>query len=223
VNLLAMSLHQLSGLMKHLLASATFAALVCQGLVPLAAQPLQAPAAAATATAGTRSAAAESQPGSDFVIGVGDVLSIVFWRDEKLSREVLVRPDGMISLPLLNDVPAAGYTPDKLAVALSRAALKYVTEPDVTVIVTGIHSRQIFVVGEVLKPGAVALTGDMTVLQAIGVAGGLQEYADKKNIVIIRSERGLEKRLKFNYEQVLKGRNPQQNIVLRPGDTIVVP
>jgi polysaccharide export outer membrane protein len=204
--------------MKYLFASGAFVALLWQGLVPLAAQSRVPPNAVAASIP-----AADAPAGPNFVIGAGDMLSVVFWRDEKLSREVLVRPDGKISLPLLNDVPAAGYTPDKLALVLSQAAAKFVAEPDVTVIVTGIHSRQVFVVGEVLKAGAVALTGEMTVLQAIGVAGGLQEYADKKNIVIIRSEQGAEKRLKFNYEQVIKGRNPQQNILLRPGDTIVVP
>src|SRR5207244_10040017 len=142
--------------------------------------------------------------------------SVMFWRDEKLSREVLVRPDGKISLPLLNDVHAAGYTPEQLAGALSQAAVKYITEPDVTVIVKEIHSRRVFVVGEVVTPGAVTLTGEMTVLQVIGMAGGLHEYADKAHIVVIRSEHGQGKRLPFNYEDVLKGKNMKQNILLQP-------
>ena len=160
---------------------------------------------------------------ANFVIGVGDVLTVTFWRDQRLSGDVLVRPDGRISLPLLNDIQAAGHTPEALATTLARAAEKYITESDVTVTVKEVHSRRAFVVGEVTTPGAVTLLGDMNVLQAIAVAGGLHEYADRKNIVVLRSEHGQEKRLKFNYDDVVKGRNLKQNILLQPGDTVVVP
>jgi polysaccharide export outer membrane protein len=158
-----------------------------------------------------------------FVIGAGDVLSVTFWRDEKLSGNVIVRPDGMISLPLLNDVPAAGYTPEALAGVLAKAASQYISEPDVTVIVREIHSRRVFLVGEVATPGIVTLTGDMNVLQLLAVGGGLLEYADKDHIVIIRNENGQEKRLKFNYNDVIKGKNTKQNVLLQSGDTVVVP
>jgi len=158
-----------------------------------------------------------------FVIGVGDVLTVTFWRDQRLSGDVLVRPDGRISLPLLNDLPAAGRTPEELAATLAVAAAKFITESDVTVTVKEVHSRRVFVVGEVATPGAITLSGDMNVLQAIAVAGGLHEYADRKNIVVLRTEHGQEKRLKFNYEDVVKGKNLKQNILLQPGDTVVVP
>jgi len=164
----------------------------------------------------------ESSAIPKFVIGVGDVLTVTFWRDQRLSGDVLVRPDGRISLPLLNDLPAAGHTPEDLATTLARAAEKYITESDVTVTVKEVHSRRVFVVGEVTTPGAITLLGDMNVLQAIAVAGGLHEYADRKNIVILRTEHGQEKRLKFNYDDVLKGKNLKQNILLQPGDTVAV-
>jgi polysaccharide biosynthesis/export protein len=157
-----------------------------------------------------------------FVIGVGDILTVTFWRDQRLSGDVLVRPDGKISLPLLNDLPAAGRTPEELAATLGQAAAKFITESDVTVTVKEVHSRRVFVVGEVTTPGAITLTGEMNVLQAIAVAGGLHEYADRKNIVVLRTERGQEKRLTFNYDDVLKGKNLKQNILLQPGDTVVV-
>jgi polysaccharide export outer membrane protein len=165
--------------------------------------------------------AASALPPS-FVIGISDVLAVTFWRDPRMSGDVVVRPDGMISLPLLNDVHAAGNTPEQLAAVLAGAAAKYITDADVTVVVKEIHSRKVFVLGKVGTPGMVSLSGDMNVLQLIAVSGGLLEYADKENIVIIRTENGREKRLKFNYNDVLKGKNVKQNIPLQPGDTIVV-
>ena len=157
-----------------------------------------------------------------YVIGVGDVLTVTFWRDQRMSGDVLVRPDGKISVLLLNDVQAAGHTPEQLAGSLSQAAAKFITESDVTVNVKEVHSRRVFIVGEVVTPGAVPLTGDMNVLQLIAVAGGLHEYADKKHIVILRTENGRERRLNFNYDDVLKGKNLKQNILLLPGDTVMV-
>jgi polysaccharide export outer membrane protein len=158
-----------------------------------------------------------------YVIGIGDVLAIAFWREQALSGDVVVRPDGKISLPLLNDVQASGSTPEELARTLARTAVKFVDEPDVAVIVKEIHSRRVFLVGQVAAPGMVPLTGDMNVLQLIAVGGGLLEYADRKNIVITRTQDRQEMRFRFNYDDVLKGRNVRQNIILRPGDTVVVP
>ena len=158
----------------------------------------------------------------EYVIAVDDVLTIAFWQEQITPTEVVVRPDGRISLPLLNDVQAAGYTPQQLAATLEEAASKFITEPNATVIVKEIRSRKVFVLGEVGIPGMVPLVGDMTVLQLIAVGGGLNEYADKKNIVIIRTEDGHEQRLKFNYTEVVNGKNAQQNIFLQPGDTVVV-
>jgi polysaccharide biosynthesis/export protein len=158
-----------------------------------------------------------------FVIGIGDVLTITFWRDEKLSRDVVVRPDGMISLPLLNDVPVVGKTPEQFARGLVEAAAKFMKEdPEVTVIVKEIHSRRVFVLGKVASPGKFDLVGDTNVLQILAMAGGLLEYADTKNIVVLRTANGQEQRLRFNYNDALKGKNVKQNVVLQPGDTIVV-
>jgi polysaccharide export outer membrane protein len=158
----------------------------------------------------------------EYVIAVDDVLTVAFWQEQIGATDVIVRPDGKISLPLLNDVQAAGFTPQQLASGLEQAASKYITEPDATVIVKEIRSRKVFVVGEVATPGMVPLSGDMTVLQLIAMSGGLLEYADKKNIVIIRTENGHEQRLKFNYNDVVGGKNVQQNVFLQPGDTVVV-
>jgi polysaccharide biosynthesis/export protein len=136
---------------------------------------------------------------------------------------VTVRPDGKISLPLLNDVHAAGYTPDQLRAVLVQAASKYVEEPNATVLVKEIHSRKVFITGNVSKPGIYPLSGEMNVLQLIAQAGGLLEYADAEKIVVMRSDNGPAKYLTFNYKDVLKRKNIQQNVLLKPGDTIVVP
>jgi polysaccharide export outer membrane protein len=159
----------------------------------------------------------------DYVIGPEDLLSIVFWQEPAMSTEVVVRPDGKISLPLLKDVQAAGYTPEQLTDALMKAATKYVSRPNATVIVKQINSRKVFVVGQVAKPGAFPLSGDLTVLQVIALAGDVLEYAKSSSVVIVRKEAGGEQRFKFNYKQVVKGKNTEQNILLKPGDTIIVP
>jgi polysaccharide export outer membrane protein len=159
---------------------------------------------------------------SDYVIGVEDALSVVFWRDKDLSADVVVRPDGKISLPMLNDVVAAGLTPEGLAEVVSKAATKFVRDPAATVIVREIRSRKVYIIGEVGKTGTIQLTSEMTVLQAIGEAGGFIEGADKGDVIIVRNEGGTERRFKFNYNEVIKGKNPAQNIRLMPGDTIIV-
>ena len=158
----------------------------------------------------------------DYVIGVEDVLGVVFWRDKDLSAEVVVRPDGKISLPMLNDVMAAGLTPEALADVVAKAATKFVRDPGTTVIVREIRSRKVYIIGEVSKPGTFQLASEMTVLQAIGEAGGFIEGADKGDVIIVRGESGKEQRFKFNYNDVIKGKNPAQNIRLLPGDTIIV-
>lgn len=158
-----------------------------------------------------------------YVIGPDDVLSIVFWRDKEMSSEVIVRPDGKISLPLLNDVQAAGFTPEALRESVTAAAAKYLEEPSATVIVKEIHSRKVYITGQVSKPGTYPLHGGMNVLHLIAEAGGLLEYARSKDIVVIRSERSREQRFKFNYQDMIRGRRVEQNIALRPGDTVIVP
>ena len=157
-----------------------------------------------------------------YVIGADDVLSVVFWRDKDMSTEVVVRPDGKISVPLLNDIQAAGQTPDQLRAYLESAATKYLAEPNASVIVKAINSRKVYITGQVAKPGSYPLTTDMNVLQLIAHVGGLLEYANSENIVVLRIENGQEQRLKFNYKDVVKGKT-QQNVILKPGDTIIVP
>lgn len=159
-----------------------------------------------------------------YVIGADDVLSIVFWREKDMSSDVVVRPDGKISLPLLNDIQAGGLTPDELRSVLMQAAAKYIVgDSNATVVVKTINSRKVYITGNVLKPGTYPLTGEMTVLQLIAVAGGLQEYADSKKIVVMRKEDGRDRHFTFNYKDVIKQKKLQQNISLKPGDTVVVP
>ena len=158
----------------------------------------------------------------DYVIGVEDVLNVVFWSAKEMSAEVLVRPDGKISLPILNDVPAAGMTPEQLATSIANAASKFVRESSATVIVTAVHSRKVHVIGEVAKPGPIPLGSELNVLQAIGEAGGFLEHAKKGDVVIVRNENGKERRYKFNYGDVIRGKRVDQNIRLMPGDTILV-
>src|SRR5687768_3481843 len=159
---------------------------------------------------------------TDYVIGVEDVLSVVFWREKDMSAEVIVRPDGKISLPMLNDVTAAGLTPEALAGVVAKAGSKLVRDAGATVIVKEIRSRKIYIIGEVARPGTLQLGSEMTVLQALGEAGGFIEGADKGDVIIVRNEAGKERRFKFNYNDVVKGKNPSQNIRLVPGDTIIV-
>jgi polysaccharide export outer membrane protein len=160
---------------------------------------------------------------ADFVIGPNDVLTVVFWRDKDMSGDVAVRPDGKISLPLLNDVQAAGLTPEQLRQALTAAAAKFVEDPSITVVVKEINSRRVFITGQVARPGPYALTGPTTVLQLISMAGGVAEYAHSKNITIMRTENGRPVSFRFNYKEVINRKNLKQNIELKPGDTVIVP
>src|SRR5262249_19770844 len=181
---------------------------------------VSAPRAAATAHGGSTATRVEPP----YVIGPDDVLSIVFWKDKDLSVEVTVRPDGKVSLPLLNDVQAQGRTPDELRDALKVAAAAFLEDPNPTVIVKEIKSRRVFITGQVEKPGPYPLTGDMTVLQLIAMAGGMREFADGSNITIMRKAAdGSTQMLPFNYRDVLKRKNLRQNVQLKPGDTVVVP
>lgn len=162
-------------------------------------------------------------PPPGYVIGADDVLLVLYWREKEMSVETSVRPDGMITLPLLNEVQAAGLTPEQLRLAVEKAAAEFVEEPAVTIVIKQINSRRVFVTGNVMKAGVYPLTTAMTVLQAIAAAGGLNEYADEKGISVIRQEGRETKRHRFNYRDVRRGRKLEQNIELKPGDTIVVP
>ena len=161
---------------------------------------------------------------NEYVIGTDDVLSILFWKDKDLSApEVTVRPDGKVTLPLLNDVQASGRTPEQLRDAIKEAAQKYVEDPNPTVIVKEIKSRKVFITGQVDKPGPYLLNGATTILQLIAIAGGLKDFADGKNISLVRNEGGQQVVYSFNYRDVVKVKNLRQNIELKPGDTVVVP
>jgi polysaccharide biosynthesis/export protein len=182
----------------------------------------QKPADANAAAAQT----APKKPATDdpnYVIGPQDVLDISVWKEPELTRPVPVRPDGKISMPLLNDVQAAGKTPLQLAIDITTGLKKFVTDPQVTVIVTTINSQRVFILGEVNRAGAYPLLPDMTVLQALSSAGGFTIYANLKKIYVLRVEAGKQVKHPFNYKDVLAGKATDQNIVLRAGDTIVVP
>ena len=185
----------------------------------------QTPVAPATAPAAKPSDAAASgvRPES-YVIGAEDVISVFVWKEPDMSKSVPVRPDGMISLPLVGEVKAAGYTPVQLQGVLADAMKKYVSDPQVTVVVEKIASLSFNIVGEVNHPGYFPLTRRMTVLDAVAMAGGFKDFAKTKKVYVLRAgPNGTEQRLPFNYNEVIKGKNPQQNIELQPRDTIVVP
>jgi polysaccharide export outer membrane protein len=168
--------------------------------------------------------AAEAPPPSvppSYVIGVEDVLDVHLWKEPEISRRVPVRPDGKISLPLVNDVQAAGLTPSRLAAQLSEAFRRHLTDVEVSVIVEQVNSRKFFVIGEVMRPGAYPLATAASVLQALTTAGGFREFANTKKIQVIRAAGGTP--LTFDYGAVVKGRRPDQNVWLEPGDTVVVP
>jgi polysaccharide export outer membrane protein len=160
---------------------------------------------------------------ADYRIGAEDVLGVVFWREPDLSGDVTVRPDGRITLPVVGEMQAAGLSPEDLRKQILKAAEKYVADPNVVVVVRTINSRRVFVTGRVTTPGPHPLIGPLTVMQAIALAGGLTEYADAKNITVLRVEDGRAQSFKFNYKDVAKGKTLEQNIQLRPGDTVVVP
>ncbi|MGH9330886.1 MAG: polysaccharide biosynthesis/export family protein, partial [Vicinamibacterales bacterium] len=183
----------------------------------------QTPPASPVAVAADRVAPATVPLPADYVIGPEDVLGVVFWRDQDMTGDVTVRPDGMVTLPLLGDLAAAGLTPEALRDQIQKAATKYMQDPNVTIVVRQINSRKVFITGEVTTPGAYPLIGPRTVMQLIALAGGLTEYADGKNITVMRAEQGRTRSFKFNYKDVAKGMKLEQNIHLKPGDTVVVP
>jgi polysaccharide biosynthesis/export protein len=177
-------------------------------------------------------AAAQTQPASgmpvandtSYLIGPSDELNVSVWEQPDLSRVVPVRPDGMISLPLINDIQAAGKTPMQLMTLLvEKLTALGVKSPLVTVTLTATNSQKVFVTGQVARAGAYPMLPGMNVLQAISSAGGLVLYAKQTKITILRTENGQQVRIPFNYKDVISGKSPAQNIVLRPGDTIIVP
>ncbi len=183
-----------------------------------------APAAAAAnpASDSATASAPTSQGGPEYVIGPEDSLHVSVWKEPDLSATLPVRPDGKISLPLLNDVEAAGLTPLQLAASLTEKLRKYIADPRVTVVVAQINSKRIYLVGEVLHPGATPMLPNMTVLQALSSAG-LNQFANTKRIYVLRNENGKQEKLPVDYKKLVKGERIEQNYALKPGDTIVVP
>jgi polysaccharide biosynthesis/export protein len=177
-------------------------------------------AAPADGNGGAQKAAA-SDP--NYVIGGQDVLDISVWKEAELTRTVPVRPDGKISLPLLNDVQAAGLTPTQLAEQITDSLKKFVTNPQVTVIVSQINSQRIYILGEVNRAGAYPLLPSMTVLQGLSSAGGFTQFANLKKIYMFRMENGKQVKYPFNYKDVISGKQADENVTLKAGDTIVVP
>jgi polysaccharide biosynthesis/export protein len=212
------------------LAFVTAAALSAQAPRPAPPQPAPqtrpaapAPASPAPAVPPGQAVPAGVTPPSDYTIGADDVLEVIVWREKDLSAEVKVRPDGKVSLPLVNDIQAGGLTPEAFRAAVTTAVTKFVEAPSVTVIVKQINSRQVFVMGEVVKPGTYPLTAPTTVLQLLAQAGGPTPYAKIDEIGVMRTVDGKTTRHLFNYKEVSRGRKIEQNILLRPGDTVIIP
>jgi len=201
------------------------------GMVVLAAWMLSAGSARPAQTpdggkgdSGTKQSAIQTPAAvEEYKIGAQDVLRIDVWKEAELTRTVPVRPDGKISLPLLNDVQAAGLTPAELSKVISEGLKKFINSPQVTVTVSEINSRRVYVTGEVAHAGAFPLLPNMTVLQALSSSGGFTQFAKTKAIYVLRSEDGKQVKHPFNYKEVLAGRKQEENIALEPGDVIVVP
>lgn len=164
----------------------------------------------------------KSVVGTDYVIGADDMLHISVWKEPDLTESLPVRPDGKISMPLLNDVVAAGLTPTQLADSITIKLKKFISDPRVTVVVTAMNSQKIYILGEVQHPGAAILQPNMTVLQALASAGFTQ-FANTKGIYLLRNENGKQQKISVHYRELLRGESIDQNLVLKPGDTIVVP
>ena len=180
-------------------------------------------AAEAKPKAGTSAPQVSAAQDAEYKIGAQDVLRIDVWKEPEISRTASVRPDGRISLPLINDVQAAGLTAAQLAAVIADGLRKYITNPQVTVGVTEINSRRVYVTGEVTRPGAFPLLPNMTVLQALSSSGGFSQFAKLKSIYVLRTEDGKQVKHPFNYKEVVSGKKPELNIPLQPGDVIVVP
>ena len=181
------------------------------------------PAIASGQSVADASAPAEATAPGGFVIGPEDVLGVLVWREAEVSGDVTVRADGMITLPLIRDVQAAGLTPAALAEQIQTSLREFITDASVTVVVRQMNSRKVFITGEVARPGAYPLASTTTVMQLIAIAGGLSEFAQANSISVLRVEDGKTTTLPVAYKDIAKGKKTEQNIVLLPGDTVVVP
>lgn len=161
---------------------------------------------------------------NDYRIGAGDILEITIWKEPDLSRpEVLVRTDGKISFPLLNDVQAAGLTPMEMKKNMETGLKEFIATPFVTITVTNPQSQRIYILGEVVNTGEYPLTKNLTVLQAFALAGGFTEWASKNEIILMRKEGGKDTLYRINYKNIIKGKDLNQNLLLKADDTIIVP
>lgn len=161
---------------------------------------------------------------SDYRIGNGDILEILTWKEPDFSREgIIVRLDGKISFPLLNDVPASGKTPAELKKSIEAGLKEYVASPNVTVTVSNAASKRFYILGEVVRTGEYPLTKNLTVLQAFALAGGFTEWASKKEIILFRQESGKERVIQINYKDITKDKDFSQNVKIKADDTIIVP
>ena len=192
--------------------------LLCPHLAVAQAAPAQQARAASASPPGVVTGPQAEVP-TDYVIGPEDVIGVLFWKEAEMTADVTVRPDGMITVPLLGDIKAAGMRPDALAKKLQEIGAKVLTDPNATVVVRQINSRRVFITGEVHTPNSYQLTGPRTVMNLIAMAGGLTEFAQSDKITILRGG----KALKFNYKDVSKGKHLEQNVLLQPGDTVSVP
>jgi polysaccharide biosynthesis/export protein len=184
----------------------------------------QSAAAAKTSAQGAAEEATTKAHDDSFVIGNDDVLAINVWKETEISRSIPVRSDGKISLPLVGELQAAGRTPLKLEQDIASRLKSYISEPEVTVIVQQINSQKFNIMGQVAKPGSYPLASASTVLDAIAAAGGFRDFAKQKSVYVLRqSPDGTQTRLPFNYKEVIKGKNPEQNVKLQAHDTVVVP
>jgi polysaccharide export outer membrane protein len=159
---------------------------------------------------------------NQYVIGPEDVLYIHTWKEDALCRTVPVRIDGKISIPLINEVQAAGLTPLQLREVLIQKFKKYIDNPNISVIVMEANSFKVYISGEVKTPGVYKLHNETSLLQIIPMAGGFTEWANQKKILIIRNENGKEKRIRVNYKKIVDGKEPISSSILKPGDTIIV-
>jgi len=158
-----------------------------------------------------------------YVVGESDVLHISVWKEPELSQTVVVRTDGNISLPLISEVKVSGMTPLQIQDLIAEKLKGFINTPQVTVTVTDIRSKKAFITGEVIRPGSYSLNAQTSVLQLIAQAGGFTPFAKRDSIIVLRTEEGKLARIKFKYKEVVQGKNTEQNISLRPGDTVVVP
>jgi polysaccharide export outer membrane protein len=160
----------------------------------------------------------------DYQIGSGDTLQIAVWKEPDVTvPSVVVRPDGRITVPLIKEVAVAGLTPREVEKVITEGLSKFINDANVTVVVASINSKKVYVIGAVRKEGTLPYTYGMTVMQALSEAGGLTDYAKRKKIYVLRTEAGREYRLDFNYEEAVRGERMEQNVILLPGDTVVIP